>query len=156
MILNCQPLTKSSKVLWSSAYPCPLRSHAPCANARQAQEAFYKWPYLVPEAAALVRRINPKWDDGDGLCRRCFDSVTKTLDDAEHQAERLDSQTGFRSYYRYVLSKRESVFWHHANPELRKWRRRVIIEDACAAADSAGFGVFAVFDIDEGLLAQGA
>ena len=132
----------------------------------------------MTQAVELIHRINPTWKDGDGCCHRCVESVLKAVDDAthqterlnaqtgfrdyfryylsKHQAERLNAQTGFRSYYRYVLTKRESVFWHHVNPELRKWKRTVIIEEAGAAADSAGFGAFVIFDVDETLLAQGA
>ena len=110
----------------------------------------------MTQAVELIHRINPTWKDGDGCCHRCVESVLKAVDDATHQTGRLNAQTGFRDYFRYYLSKRQSVFWHHVNPELRKWKRTVIIEEAGAAADSAGFGAFVIFDVDETLLAQGA
>jgi hypothetical protein len=82
--------------------------------------------------------------------------VAKTLDDAEGQAERLDTQTGISGYYRRVLTGRESRLWHHQNPDMATWRRKVIIEDTARAAAKDGFEAFAVFDVDEVLLAQGA
>ena len=85
-----------------------------------------------------------------------MDSILKTLDDAQHQAERLDAQVGIRGYYRRVLTKHESRLWHHVNPDMATWRRKVIIEDTGASADAAGFDAFAIFDTDESLLAQGA
>jgi hypothetical protein len=62
--------------------------------------------------------------------------VAKTLDDAEGQAERLDTQTGISGYYRRVLTGRESRLWHHQNPDMATWRRKVIIEETATAADS--------------------
>ena len=46
--------------------------------------------------------------------------------------------------------------WWHCNPDMAVWRRKVIIEETVTAADADGFEAFAVFDVDEGLLAQGA
>ena len=63
---------------------------------------------------------------------------------------------GFNGYYRRVLTKHESRMWHHVNPDMATWRRKVIIEDTGAAADAAGYDAFAIFDPDESLLAQGA
>jgi hypothetical protein len=82
--------------------------------------------------------------------------VTKTIADAEGQGERLDAQTGIRGYYRRVLTDRESRLWHHQNPDMATWRRKCIIEDTARAAEKDGFDAFLIFDVDEGLLAQGA
>ena len=75
---------------------------------------------------------------------------------AEGQAERLDAQTGINGYYRRVLTDRESRMWWHCNPDMAMWRRKIIIEETARAAEADGFGGFAVFDVDEALLAQGA
>jgi hypothetical protein len=109
----------------------------------------------VPQAVTLLRRIQSVWTEADGCCARCFDSITKTLVDAEGQAERLDAQGNFREYYRRVLTAHESRMWRHCNPDIATWRRKVIIEETATAADAAGFEAFAVFDMDEVLLAQG-
>jgi hypothetical protein len=82
--------------------------------------------------------------------------VAKTLADAEGQTERLDAQTGINGYYRRVLTGRESRMWWHCNLDMATWRRKVITEDMATAAAKDGFDAFAVFNVDEGLLAQGA
>lgn len=46
--------------------------------------------------------------------------------------------------------------WHHLNPDMATWRRKVIIEATGAAADAAGYDAFLIYDVDELLLAQGA
>jgi hypothetical protein len=74
----------------------------PVCERATATDAFYQFPYLVPQAVELVHRIQPSWREGDGCCRRCFDSVAKTLDDAAHQEERLNSRTGIRVTDRIV------------------------------------------------------
>ena len=134
----------------------PQSITCPICERETTQAAFYRYPYLVPEAVELIRKIQPRWQDGDGCCNRCVDSVLKTLDDAEGQAERLDAQTGFRAYYRRVLTSHESRMWHHVNPDMARWRRKVILEETGVAADKVGFDAFVIFDVDEGLLTQGA
>jgi hypothetical protein len=75
---------------------------------------------------------------------------------AEGQAERLNAQGNSREYYRRVLTAHESRMWRHQNPDMATWRRKCIIEETATAAATAGFEAFAVFDMDEVLLAQGA
>ena len=80
----------------------------------------------------------------------------QSLDDAVKKEERPPLATGFLGYYRRVLTAHESRMWHHVNPDMRTWRRKVMIEDTGAAADAAGFEAFLIFDVDETMLAQGA
>ena len=51
-------------------------------------------------------------------------------------------------YYRCVLTGYESKMWHHCNPDMATWRRKVIIEETGVAADAAGYDAFAIFDVD--------
>jgi hypothetical protein len=87
---------------------------APICPVCQRQTAkLHRHPDLVPDAVALLRRIQPTWTEADGCCSRSFNAVAKTIADADGQAERLDAQTGINGYYRRVLTGRESRLWHH-------------------------------------------
>ena len=55
-----------------------------------------------------------------------------------------------------VLTGHESRMWNHSNPDMATWRRKVLLEETARAAEREGFEVFAIFDVDEGLLSQGA
>ena len=65
------------------------------------------------------------------------------------------SATPFNEYYRHTLTKREHGQWHHANPDMVRWRQRQLVERIGDEALAAGYDSWLVFDVDEGLLAQG-
>ena len=59
------------------------------------------------------------------------------------------------TYYRHILDRRDSMRWHHCNPELQRGFQRMIDDDVSHAAIDAGYDCWLIFDRDETLLGQG-
>ena len=90
------------------------------------------------------------------MCRACLESIINTvavIEDAKTQER--PSATPFSEYYRYTLTKREHGQWHHVNADMERWRQRQIVDRVGDEALAAGYDCWLVFDVDEGLLAQG-
>ena len=58
-------------------------------------------------------------------------------------------------YYRHILNARDSMRWHHCNPELQRGFQQMIDDDVSLAAVDAGYDCWLIFDRDETLLGQG-
>ena len=115
-----------------------------------------RMPYVYGRTLALTLKINPDWKPEDGMCRTCIESVIDTVAEIEDmKAEQRPSLAGFNEYYRYTLTNREHGQWHHVNPNMQRWRQGQIVERVGDEALAAGYDSWLVFDVDEGLLAQG-
>lgn len=115
-----------------------------------------RMPYVYGDSLELILRINPNWKREDGACRTCLEAVLNTASELEDaRAEQRPSTTGFRQYYRHVLSTRESGQWHHKNSDMQRWRQAQIVERIGDEAHEHGFDCWLVLDVDEALLAQG-
>ena len=130
--------------------PCHICQH-PTPDA-----ALVRHPYVYGKSLELTRKILPAWQSRDGMCRTCIESIIDTVAEIEDaRAEQRPSQTSFNEYYRYTLTKREHGQWCHCNPDMERWRQRQIVERVGDEALAAGYDSWLVFDVEEGLLAQG-
>ncbi len=64
------------------------------------------------------------------------------------------SMDGMKAF-RHILTRRESVFWFHQNPDLRMWGIKRVFHDAWEKALEARCDMVQVFDWNETQLATG-
>ena len=130
--------------------PCPI-CERPTPDA-----AIVRFPYVYGATLDLTLKINADWQGKDGMCRDCLESIINTVAEIEDaKVEQRPSSTNFREYFRYTLTKREHGQWHHCNPDMERWRQRQLVERVGDEALAAGYDSWLVFDVNEGLLAQG-
>lgn len=65
---------------------CPVCGHSVLSSTLMLD------PDLQPLQVTLFQKINPNWQEGEPVCPRCFDALLNTIDQAETQEERLNSQ----------------------------------------------------------------
>ena len=111
-------------------------------------------PYWQPVSLELAHKMNPDWDESEGCCQHCFDSILQTLDEVTVWKPNFVVR-GVADGYRYILSDRQTGNWNHVNPDLQRWWQNIIVNAIGDEAVGAGFEEWFVFDANEQLLAQG-
>jgi len=108
-----------------------------------------------PTEIALIRKLNSYWVENDGICQTCLKAIRVSAQRLHEQFAKATSSTNFREYHRYFLNRQDSGQWNHRNPDIAKWRQKLILEVIEAQAERDGCDAWALFDADENLIAQG-
>ena len=81
----------------------------------------------------FIRRLNPFWEDREGICARCVDAFTVSARRIQEKQARRGRV--FRRLERFHLSREEHSRWHQVSPNITKVRRGIIDHIAKRAQD---------------------
>lgn len=127
---------------------------SPCPVCRRPSEILLLDLSLGKLEREFIRRLNPFWQDREGICARCVDAFTVSARRIqEKQARGPRRGQAFRRLERFHLSRDEHSRWHRVSPSICNVRRG-IIDGVAKRAEDDGAEAWVLFDCDETLVAQ--